>query len=257
MERDVPHVVVRRAILPMGRMTLPRDHDHPKIGHRREHARPRPHDDVVSPFQDLEPPPISRPLVSPDQQPDAVAERFDDRPRGRRNRGRLGNQHDRPPSAGQTAANDSRRPPRPRPPAPAEGRTHRTRRRRLPEDPVRCGTKRRGQRTRPEWCRRRGPRGAGHGMAGQAERGPRRHPLARQHQTTPPQTRPGAAPRARSPRRAERCSARSPTASARASVRRRTGRETRPSSRSASVCRTPRPARAPTRGSAGRGTGPG
>ena len=149
-----------------------------------------------------------------------------------------------------------RRPPRPRPPVPAEGRTRRTRRRRPPRARRRSGTTRRGRWTRPECCRRRGPRGAGHGMAGQAERGPRRHPVARQPPATPPRTRPGAAPRARSPRPAARCTARSPTASARASVRRRTGRETRPSSRSASASRTPRRAPAPTPGSAGRGTGP-
>ena len=90
----------------MGRMALPRHHDHAQISHRREHARPRPHDDVVSPIQDLQPPPISRSPVSPDQQPHTPGERFDDRRRGRRNRRRLGNQHDRPPPSGQTAAHD-------------------------------------------------------------------------------------------------------------------------------------------------------
>ena len=133
LERDIPHVVVGSAVLPMGRMALPRDHDHPEIRHRREHARPRPHDDVVSPFQDLQPPPISRSPVSPDQRADTLPERLDDRRRGRRNRRRLGHQHHRAPPSGQTATNDLDGRTRPRPPAPAEERTRPNRPRPPPE----------------------------------------------------------------------------------------------------------------------------
>ncbi len=106
LHRDISHVVVRRAVLPMSRVALPRDDDHPQIRNRGEHARPRSHDDVVSPCQDLQPPPISSSPVSPDQQPHTLPERVDDRRRGRRNRSRLGHQDDRAPPTGQTASND-------------------------------------------------------------------------------------------------------------------------------------------------------
>ena len=127
LQRDVPHVVVRRAVLPMSRMALPRDDDHPQIrtpGRTRPASFPRrrrialPGSPATS---DIELACLPRPAA-----PHA--------PRTRRRSPPRSPEPEPPPAPTRSRAAhrpDSlerpRRPPRPRPPVPAEGRTRRTR----------------------------------------------------------------------------------------------------------------------------------
>ena len=228
LQRHIAHVVVRRPVLPMGRVALAGDDDQPQPRHGREHGRSRSDDDVVPPLHDLQPPSVPRPLVPPDQQANALPERLHDRRRGRRNRRRLRHQHDRPPPTVETATND------------LDDSGHLVLRRRPKHERARAGGDGR-QKSRPL----RYPEKRSEDEAGVRSAGPRAPCLGNgappaHRQPIPLQMRPGAAPPARSPRPTERCTARSPTASARASRRRRTGRARRPSSRSASASRTPR-----------------
>ena len=198
----------------------------PRFAQRREHRRPRPHDHVEPPVRDLEPRPVPRTLVPPDEHRDPLPERLHDRRRGRRHRHRLRHQHDRPPPPGQTRPNR------------LDGDGHLVLRSRPNHERPRPGRERRRERRavpiRREEVRGRGLSSVGGG--GPAERGmgwlgkrsgaaAATPPRASPPQRRPPPRRPEAAPPSRSPRPAARRTARSPTASARSmsSSKNRTG----------------------------------
>ena len=258
-QRHIADVVVRRPILAVRRVTLARHDDHSDVRERREHRRTRPHHHVEPPVRDREPRPVPRTLVPSDEHRDPLPERLHDRRRGRRHRHRLRHQHDRPPLPHRDTAEPPRPRRPPRPPAPAEPRT-------CPPQTKSAGERdtvpiRRGEVEGRGRTSGGGGSPAERGMGWLGERSgavaatpPRASPVANPSLFA---QRPEEAPRSRSPRPAERCTARSPTAATRAWPRRRTrtGDTTfftseHPRSEHAEV-------RAPTRGSADRGTAPG
>jgi hypothetical protein len=96
-DRYVPNVEVGRALLPMQRVVLAPDEEQPEVREGREDRRPCPDDDSIPAVRDLQPRPVPRPLVPPEETDDVLAERIHDRLHRRRHRIHLRHQHKRRP----------------------------------------------------------------------------------------------------------------------------------------------------------------
>jgi hypothetical protein len=82
----------------MAGVRFTRDPDQANIVQRREHRRSRADDDVERLGRDREPGSIPHACVAPGEDADALAEGFDERDGGRRERVRLGDDDERSPA---------------------------------------------------------------------------------------------------------------------------------------------------------------
>jgi len=78
----------------MPRVALAMHVEQPEVDERREHGGTRPHHDPIAAGDDLEPGAVPGTLVAPEEQRHVVAERVDDRRRGRGDGVGVGDDHD-------------------------------------------------------------------------------------------------------------------------------------------------------------------
>jgi hypothetical protein len=97
-DRHVPNVEVGRPFLSMQRVVLAPDEEQPEVREGREDRRPRPHDNAIPAVRDLEPRPVPRPLVSPEEASNVPAERIHHPSYRRRQRIHLRHQDNRRPA---------------------------------------------------------------------------------------------------------------------------------------------------------------
>ena len=102
LQRDVPDVMVRSAIVSMRGVGFPGHVHKPDVAQRREHRGACPDDDVVAAIAQAEPVTVALPLVAPEVETDPVAEDRAKRARRCGHRCRLGHHNDRAPSTGET-----------------------------------------------------------------------------------------------------------------------------------------------------------